>query len=237
MRWLTPHELSEGLIMNLLLKILVMVGSSASIGLGVWHFFVPKAWNWCACIDTHATELVAAVRATKAFFSLSLFLFGIVDILLIYGDRSNRHSIVVLLAATCILWLTRVALQVIYPQGAPSSGTRVWNVVGVCDRDPVLRNPSRQRTVPKNPCLAQRQSEANTRQVPMDSSPSPARLVCGRSRSWLPIGVPPSSLLMRALEWSSSQELSCLWVAICASRAWALTLWPSRCSLPFESAN
>jgi len=103
--------------MNLLLKILVMVGSSASIGLGVWHFFVPKAWNWYAYIDTHATELVAAVRAINAFFSLSLVLFGIVNILLIYGDRSNRYSIVVMLAATCILWLTRVALQVIYPQG------------------------------------------------------------------------------------------------------------------------
>jgi len=103
--------------MNLLLKILVMVGSSASIGVGVWHLFVPKAWNWYAYIDTHATELVAAVRAINAFFSLSLVLFGIVNILLIYGDRSNRYSIVVMLAATCILWLTRVALQVIYPQG------------------------------------------------------------------------------------------------------------------------
>ena len=103
--------------MNLLLKILVMVGSSASIGFGVWHFFVPKAWNWYAYIDTHATELVAAVRAINAFFSLSLVLFGIMNILLIYGDRSNRYSIVVMLAATCNLWLTRVALQVIYPQG------------------------------------------------------------------------------------------------------------------------
>ena len=117
MRWLTPHELPEGLIMNLLLKILVMVGSSASIGLGVWHIFVPKAWNWHAYIDTHATELVAAIRATNAFFSLSLVLFGIVNILLIYGDRSSRYSIVVMHAATCVLWLTRVALQVIYPQG------------------------------------------------------------------------------------------------------------------------
>jgi len=104
--------------MNLLLKILVMVGSSASIGFGVWHFFVPKAWNWYAYIDTHATELVAAVRAINAFFSLSLVLFGIMNILLIYGDRSNRYSIIVVLAATCVLWLMRVAFQVFYPQGS-----------------------------------------------------------------------------------------------------------------------
>ena len=104
--------------MNLLVKILVMIGSSASIGFGIWHFFVPKAWKWYSYIDTNATELVAAVRAINAFFSLSLVLFGTVNILLIYGDKSNRYSIIVMLAATSILWLTRVAFQVIYPQGS-----------------------------------------------------------------------------------------------------------------------
>ena len=69
-------------------------------------------------IDSQATELIAAVRAINAFFSLSLVLFGLVNILLIYGDRSNRYSIIVMLAATCILWLTRVAFQVFYPQGS-----------------------------------------------------------------------------------------------------------------------
>ena len=104
--------------MNLLVKILVMIGSSASIGFGIWHFFVPKAWNWYTYIDSNATELIAAVRAINAFFSLSLVLFGIVNILLIYGDRSNRYSIIVMLSATSILWLTRVSFQVIYPQGS-----------------------------------------------------------------------------------------------------------------------
>ena len=105
------------MIMNQLVKILVMIGSSASIGFGVWHFFVPKVWNWYSYIEVNATELVAAVRAINAFFSLSLVLFGIVNILLIYGDRSNRYSIIVMLAATCVLWVTRVSFQVIYPQG------------------------------------------------------------------------------------------------------------------------
>ena len=103
--------------MNLLVKYLVMIGSSASIGFGIWHFFVPKAWKWYSYIDATATELVAAVRAINVFFSLSLVLFGLMNILLIYGDRSNRYSIIVVLAATCVLWLTRVSFQVIYPQG------------------------------------------------------------------------------------------------------------------------
>jgi len=106
--------------LNLLAKVLVTIGSSASIGFGIWHFFVPKAWKWYSYIDINATELVAAVRAINVFFSLSLVLFGIVNLLLIYGDKSNRYSIIVVLAATCILWITRVVLQLIYPQGSMS---------------------------------------------------------------------------------------------------------------------
>jgi hypothetical protein len=110
--------------MNQLVNILVAIGSSASIGFGIWHFFVPKAWKWYSYINPTATELVAAIRAINAFFSLSLVLFGLVNILLIYGGRSNRYSITVMLAATCILWLTRVFFQVFYPQGTLYPGLR-----------------------------------------------------------------------------------------------------------------
>lgn len=103
---------------NSLVKILVMIGSSASIGFGVWHFFVPQAWKWYSYIDPKATELIVAVRAINVFFSLSLVLFGILNMLFIYGDRANRYSIIVMLAATCILWLTRLVFQLVYPQGS-----------------------------------------------------------------------------------------------------------------------
>jgi hypothetical protein len=112
-----PQEIAGNMTMNLFVKILVIMSSCASIGFGIWHFFVPRAWNWFSYIDINATELVAAVRAINAFFSLSLVLFGMVNILLIYGDKANRYSIIVMLAATFILLLTRVAFQVIYPQG------------------------------------------------------------------------------------------------------------------------
>jgi hypothetical protein len=105
-------------ILDLLVKILVMSGSFASIGFGIWHFFVPEMWKWYSYIDVNATELVTAVRAINVFFSLALVLFGVVNILFIYGDKANRYSIIVMLAATSILWITRVALQIIYPQGS-----------------------------------------------------------------------------------------------------------------------
>jgi hypothetical protein len=123
--------------MDLLVKIFVMIGSGASIGFGVWHFFVPRLWNWYAYIDTHATELVIAVRAINIFFSLTLVLFGIVNILLVYGGKSNRYSIIVVLAATSLLWLTRVFLQVFYPQGSQYPGLQygmlaAFTLVSLC---------------------------------------------------------------------------------------------------------
>lgn len=104
--------------MNLLLKILVAFGSSVSIGFGVWHFFVPKAWKWYSYMDPSATELVVAVRAINVFFSLSLVLFGLMNLLFVFGCRANRYAVVVLLAATCVLWLTRLVFQIVYPQGS-----------------------------------------------------------------------------------------------------------------------
>ena len=101
-----------------LVKLLVTVGSTASIGFGIWHLFVPKAWNWYSYIDARATELIVAVRAINVFFSLSLVLFGVLNLLFIYGGKANRYSIIVMLAATCILWLTRLVFQLIYPQGS-----------------------------------------------------------------------------------------------------------------------
>ena len=105
------------MIMNLL-KILISSSSLASDWIGVWHFFVPRAWNWYSYIDVRATELIVAVRAINVFFSLSLVLFGVLNVIFILGGRANRYSIIVLLAATCILWLTRFVFQIIYPQGS-----------------------------------------------------------------------------------------------------------------------
>lgn len=104
--------------MPLLIKLLVTFGSSVSFGFGIWHFFVPRAWKWYSYMDPAATELVVAVRAINVFFSLSLVLFGLMNLLFIFGGRANRYAVIVLLAATCVLWLTRLVFQIIYPQGS-----------------------------------------------------------------------------------------------------------------------
>jgi hypothetical protein len=115
--------------MNVLTKILVAIGSSASIGFGIWHFFVPQTWKWFSYIDPKATELIVAVRAINVFFSLVLVLFGLLNIIFVFSSQSNRYSIIVMLIATCILWLTRVAYQAIYPQGTLYPGLRYGMLV------------------------------------------------------------------------------------------------------------
>jgi hypothetical protein len=52
------------------------------------------------------------------FFSLCLVLFGVVNIIFINGNHTNRFSIIIMLSVTSVLWLTRSSLQLIYPQGS-----------------------------------------------------------------------------------------------------------------------
>jgi uncharacterized membrane protein len=92
-----------------------------SIGFGVWHLFVPGLWNWYSYVDPSATELVVAIRAINVFFSLSLVLFGLMNLLLAYGPGDIRYAALVVLGATCILWSARVVMQVAYPQGSTSA--------------------------------------------------------------------------------------------------------------------
>lgn len=101
-------------------RVFASIGSVASIGFGAWHFFVPRVWNWYSYIDASATELVLAVRAVNVFFSLSLVLFGLMNLLLVFGPRVGRYPLLVVLGATCALWFARVAMQVVHPQGSMS---------------------------------------------------------------------------------------------------------------------
>ena len=105
---------------KLIVRILISIASAISIGFGAWHFFVPKNWDWFSYIKPEATELILAVRAINVFFSLTLILFGLMNILLVYGKTISRYSILVVLSATCILWIVRVFMQIKYPQGSLS---------------------------------------------------------------------------------------------------------------------
>ena len=97
-------------------KVLITIASIATIIFGLWHFTVPTVWKWYDYIDPSATELVLAVRATNVFFSLSLVLFGIANLIFLYVI-GHRPSIIAMLAISSTLWLVRCIMQVVYPQG------------------------------------------------------------------------------------------------------------------------
>lgn len=102
------------------IRVFASIGGVASIGFGVWHFFVPGVWDWYSYIDASAAELVLAVRAVNVFFSLSLVLFGLMNLLLVFGPPVGRYPLLVVLGTTCVLWFARVVMQVAYPQGSMS---------------------------------------------------------------------------------------------------------------------
>lgn len=102
------------------IKILTAFGSLTTIAFGIWHFFVPKWWNWYAYIDPAARELVLAVRAVNVFFSLSLVLFGVANLLIVFRAPHEKYALLVMLSLSAVLWASRVAMQLIYPQGSYS---------------------------------------------------------------------------------------------------------------------
>jgi len=104
----------------MLSKILCTIGSTITIGFGIWHFFVPRIYNWYSYIDKNAQELTAAVRAVNVFFSLSLVLIGVVNLIFAFCLKDTKQGFAVMMAMSMVLWLVRVVLQIVYPQGSMS---------------------------------------------------------------------------------------------------------------------
>ena len=99
-------------------KVLSTIVGVVSVGFGIWHFTVPAVWRWYDYIHKDAPELVLAVRAINVFFSLSLVLFGVLSLIFTFSPKSSVFAFNVMMAICSILWLTRVVMQVIYPQGS-----------------------------------------------------------------------------------------------------------------------
>jgi hypothetical protein len=102
----------------MLIRILTTIASIVTIGFGIWHFFVPTIWHWYSYIDSKAAELVRAIQAINIFFSLSLVLIGVMNIILVWSSESTRFSILIVLSVSVVLWVTRSLLQIAYPQGS-----------------------------------------------------------------------------------------------------------------------
>ncbi len=101
----------------MLITVLLTVGSAITICFGAWHLFVPAIWNWYSYFPREATELVVAVRAINAFFSISLVVFGAVMLVFIHRKPVVTFYARSISIALTVLWGLRVALQLLWPQG------------------------------------------------------------------------------------------------------------------------
>ncbi|MDP1817238.1 MAG: hypothetical protein Q8K92_22470 [Leadbetterella sp.] len=100
--------------MTALEKILIVVGGSITLCFGVWHFFVPKIYNWFSYTPSMPSELKRGIEASNFFLSTMLVLFGIVTM---YFAISEVSEIKIMLITMSVLWLTRTIYQIVEPQG------------------------------------------------------------------------------------------------------------------------
>lgn len=111
-------------------RVPIVVASLITAAFGVWHFFIPSAWDWYSYMSPDAPELVVAVRAINVFFSLSLVLFGAMNLALVLRSGVPRYPRLVVLVASTILWAVRVVLQLVAPQGTEIPVVRWGMLVG-----------------------------------------------------------------------------------------------------------
>ena len=109
--------------------LIVAFSSIATAAFGIWHFFIPAQWDWYSFISPEAPELVVAVGAVNAIFSLCLVLIGIADLLIVLVG-TDRFARIVMLSLSSIMFSTRVLLPFVAPQGSAMPALQVGMLAG-----------------------------------------------------------------------------------------------------------
>lgn len=104
-----------------------ILGGAAALGFGVWHFMVPDLYRWWSYVPDAPQTLVEAVEATNFFFSLTLSLVGAVNVAMPLLADSAAPAGRLWLWTNVGLWTTRLAYQLIKPQGSHEPALR-WGM-------------------------------------------------------------------------------------------------------------
>ena len=96
-------------------RILLNIGLSISLLVGLWHFFVPYMFDWYKYIPDAPREIIVSIDWINFFFSLLLS--GVSLILIIQQKQiimKNKHvySFFTLLLIT---WLSRIIITFVHP--------------------------------------------------------------------------------------------------------------------------
>jgi hypothetical protein len=106
-----------------------VIGGAAALGFGVWHFAVPELYGWWSYVPDAPETLIAAVNATNFFFSFSLSMIGLTNIVMPLITDAAEPVSTYWLWANVGLWTTRVIYQLVAPQGSHSPALQ-WGMAG-----------------------------------------------------------------------------------------------------------
>ena len=98
-----------------IVKLLFFVGTTFSMLVGVWHFFVPWMFQWYSYIPSEYENLIVGIDWTNFFFSLLLSGFSL--LLIVFGRKvfSGNKDILVFYGFLVFVWFCRLAITFIIP--------------------------------------------------------------------------------------------------------------------------
>ena len=96
-------------------KILYIIGTSLSLSVGIWHFFVPALYRWYSYIPHEYRNLIVGIDYTNLCFSLLLS--GISLILILWNKRvfAKHKEALTIYGFLITVWLLRASLIIIEP--------------------------------------------------------------------------------------------------------------------------
>jgi hypothetical protein len=97
-----------------------VVGGVVALGFGLRHFAVPALYRWQSYVPDAPDSLVRAVDATNFFFSFSLSMIGLTNIVMPFITDAAAPISRFWLWASVGLWTSRVVCQLVKPQGSQS---------------------------------------------------------------------------------------------------------------------
>jgi hypothetical protein len=97
------------------IKILYYAGTTLSLLVGIWHFFVPRMFQWYSYIPNEYENLIVGIDWTNFFFSLLLSGLSLLLIILSKKVFAVNKDVFAFYGFLVFVWLCRAAITFIEP--------------------------------------------------------------------------------------------------------------------------
>ena len=97
------------------MKLLYYIGTTLSMLVGVWHFFIPSMFQWYSYIPNEYDTLIVGIVWTNFFFSLLLSGMSFLLIILCKKVFGGSKDALIFYGFFVFVWFCRVAITFIVP--------------------------------------------------------------------------------------------------------------------------